>query len=231
MPKQPLESFDETKAATKAGDLLLRATNLTVDDPLSARKAREIRREAWLLENHADKHFKQEKEPHAKIIRELNAKQFEVAEPTDMVIAALDPRILAWEENEDKRRTELQKVLEDQARKQAQEAREAQIDAYRQAGNHRAATELVGQPLFVPPVILPERSDFLDGESRGEGWNVVEETVNLIELADAVVRGQLPPSVIEPAWNVLKGMAKAIESSGKIPGCEIKNFIIIKQRS
>lgn len=225
-----LTKFDPAAARNQAGDMLLKSTVLVVDDTESWYRAREMRRDSKLLLKTAEAHYKLVKAPMNEAIKKIREMEIKDCEPMEMVIENLDPKIIHFEEEEDRRRAELQAKMEEQARENAQTARDAELERLHAAGKTQEAMELYKRPLFIPPVILPPARDMLPGESRNETWYVEEETIDIIELAKAVVAGTLPSTAIEPSMKTLNGMAKAIKDSATLPGCEIKHKFGITQR-
>jgi hypothetical protein len=174
-----------------------------------------------LLDRQAEKHYDQVKKPMNLAIATIRGQEKADREPMGQAIEQLDPKILAWEEEQRRRYEDLRARLQDDARQRAQLARDTQIAEFEKAGNQKAADDLRKQRLFVSEIVLPEFTGWLEGESRTEKWIVQEDAIDLLAVAQAVVDGRLPSNVLAPNLAALNNLARAIKDSGEIPGCKI----------
>jgi len=229
MASEPIV-YDPNQARNQVGDALVKASVLVVDNPDAYLKARELRRMAKLLLKAAEAHYKKMKQPLDVAKKAIIEEENKDCDPMALMIETLDPRIIAYEDNEEKERERLRCDLQERSRKHAQEARDQQIAEYEKAGNQRAADDLRAQPLFVPPVVIPESKDFLDGEGRNESWSVDEQSIDVDKLADAVAAGRVPKNAMAPNMTVLNGLAKTLKESFDVPGCKAVRKRGITQR-
>lgn len=229
MANEP-EAYDPEKARNQVSDALTRGSVLVVDDPEKCIQAREWRRMAWLLYKEAEKHYDKIKKPINAAVKGIRTQEKQDLEPMDQLMELLDPKIVQFEENEKRQQELLQRQLTEQATKLAQETRDARIQELENAGEHQRAEELRKQPIFIPPVVIPERRDWLPGEGRDLKYSVDEEKIDILALAAAVANGQLPQTAIEPHLPTLNKLAEAIKDTGEIPGCKIVRRVVITQR-
>jgi len=223
--------LDEIQARNQIGDMLLKASTLAVADEASWFQTRIWRRDIALLYKRAEKWFAEIKEPQNKAIAVTRKKEHEILDPADKVLDLFDHKILEFEKHRVDLRAQQVRDMEQQSRDRAQQARDDQIAQLERRGDQRGADELRKQPLYIPPVVLPDDFVPLPGEGRSAYCEVDEENVDIVALAAAVASGQLPPTAIKPHFPTLHGLADAVGASGKIPGCNIVPVVKITQRA
>lgn len=229
MPDTPVP-YERKEVVTQAADGLLQAQLIEVNSHESAHKAREIRRMEKILDKVAEAHYKLMKKPWDEGKKKIMEQEESDREPMALAMELLDPKILAWEEEEDRRRLAFQEKLTRDALERAKASRDEMIARFEAAGNQKAADDLRQEPLYVPPVVIPEPWDYLPGEGRLESWGVEQETIDLMELAKAVVEGKLPLGLIAPNVPALNKMATALKETFNIPGCKARKKRSITQR-
>lgn len=230
MADKEVISYEPVKSRNQASDALLKASVLIIQDDESWYAAREMRRMCKLLDKAAEKHYEQVKKPMNLAIATIRNQENTDREPMEKAIEILDPKILDWEEEQKRLRAALQARLEENARAQAQAARDAEIARFEKAGNQRAADDLRKQPLYIPPVIVPENNAWLDGEGRNEKWQVDEVSIDIVKLAAAVADGRIGPGVFKIHLPSLNDLAEIKQDTGEIPGCKIIRKRGITQR-
>jgi len=222
------QDYDGQKIKRDGADALIKASTLRVADTESWYKAREVRRMAKLLDREAERHYKEIKAP-------INKMRIDILELEDLdrkpmidAMEMLDPQILSYEEKENLVRQKLQTKLEQDARREAEAAREQEVSLLIKAGDYERAEELKRQPLHIPPVVVPPGNELLEGEGRMETWEA--EVFDLVVLCQAVLNGRVPLNAIQANQSALNGMARALKDSFEIPGCRVRKKRSIIQR-
>lgn len=224
------EIVDLNQAKNQAADILAWGTAVVVDNPEVWRQAREKRAGLKKLLAAIEAHFKKMKQPWDEGKKKILTEEKAYVEPIESALDQLDPKILSYDEEFFRDRKVLQSQLQEDARHHAEEERLRQASDLEKDGDHEGARRLMEQPLYVPPVKVPEFSDWLNGEGRNETWGVDEERIDIIALAKAVVEGAQPAELICPNTKALNAMAKALKETFAVPGCRAVRRRGITQR-
>jgi len=214
-----LVPIDKDKVKTQGADLLTFATSIMVVDESSWYEAREKRQLLDELDKTAEKWFKKLKQPSTIAHRAITDAEKEIRDPLEAAFEALEPKILDFEKDYfEVQRPRLQRQMQEQAAQRAQEERDAEVEGLVKAGNQKAADELRAQPLYVPPIVLPEFNGWLEGESRTKNWTIDEDSIDIMALAKAVLEGKVPVNCLAPNTTALRSLAKALKDTFNVPG-------------
>lgn len=231
MAEKKFEPIDEEAVKQQVADALLKGSVLEIHTEEDWIKARTLRREVALAEKKADKHFTVLKEPHNKARAAILEREHEITDPIERFYDAVDDKIVAFEEHDASSRIALQRRLQDQARKTAEEEREAQALELEKEGEFEKAGALRAGPLYVPAISIPEFDNFLPGESRGESWSIDVEGSNLQELVLAVAAGEYPLTCLQFNGPVLTAMGKAMKQTFNVKGVKLIRRTTIIQKA
>lgn len=229
---EPPAVVDLGQAKLKAADALTYASALVVDNHEAWSRARQIRSGIKVLDSGLDKHFKKMKRPWDEGKKKILDEEKEYRAAIGDALGLLDPKILSYEEELERERENLRRVLQEEARQNAETERLAKAAELERDGDHEAARRLLEQPLYTPPVIVPDiYKELFPGEGRNETWGVEEETIDIMALARAVVDGTQPANVLLPNTTALNAMAKALKDTFNVPGCKARRRRGITQKS
>lgn len=145
----------------------------------------------------------------------LRTKEKETAGPLDKAREIMEPKLIAWKKEQDRKAAEERARLEAEARKAAEEQRKRELKALQKEGLKDMAKELKQAPLLVPAVHVAAAPK-IEGGSVRTTWKA--EVVDLMALVKAVAAGKAPLTYVEPAMPILNKQASSLKGEMKIPG-------------
>lgn len=128
----------------------------------------------------------------------------------------LNKAMIDWAEEQKRKERELQRQLEEDAKKRAeQQVLEAAIEA-EAAGEKEEAEQIIAEPVYVPPIrVVSEIPKSKESHIR-ETWSA--EIIDLKTLVTAIVANSAPVEAVEPNMTFLNGQARSYKQSLNIPG-------------
>lgn len=119
------------------------------------------------------------------------------------------------EEQETKRREE-ERRLQDEARKRAEEEALKQALKAEAAGETQEAEQIISEPVYVPPIkVVSEVPKSKESHIR-ETWSC--ETFDLMITVKSIAEGKAPLQAVEYDMTFLNGQARSYKQSLNIPG-------------
>jgi hypothetical protein len=128
----------------------------------------------------------------------------------------LNQIMVKWVDEQERKRKEEERRLQEIARKRAEEEALQQALEAEAAGEPEEAQKIIEEPVYVPPIrVASEIPKSKDSHIR-EVWNA--EIISLDTLLKAVAEGKAPIEAIEPNMSFLNGQARAYKQALNIPG-------------
>jgi hypothetical protein len=122
----------------------------------------------------------------------------------------------AWEQEQERIRREEEKRLQEEARKREEEARlQAAIEA-ESHGQKEEAEQIIEQPAYVPPVVLPKSTPKVSGISYRDNWT--------FRITDP---NKIPREYMVPNETAIRKVVSALKDKANIPGIEAYNERIV----
>lgn len=146
------------------------------------------------------------------------AQQATLLEPAEQVEHILRPRVIAYEQEQQRIAREAREAAERERRMLEEEARlEAALTA-EAAGDHREADRVLESPVApivfaAPPVVNVPKAE---GTSFRDHWTA--EVTDFRALVRAAADGEAPLTVLQADQKVLNGMARTHRGELAIPG-------------
>jgi hypothetical protein len=139
-------------------------------------------------------------------------------EPVEAAMRTINAKMTAWFRAEQERKAAIQRKLDEEARKKAEEAQLAQAEILASMGMDEAADEaLDAAPVIQRTVVAaPEKGD---GVSYRDSYSAT--VVDLMSLVRAVAAGEVPISAVLANETYLNGRARLEKADMKVPGVRI----------
>ena len=126
--------------------------------------------------------------------------------PLKSLLDRVSREMVDWDTEQERKRREAERKLNEEAQRKAQELAEAN-------GDSEEAKELIAA---TPPVIVPKATPKVEGVSYVERWSA--EITDLKALCLAVGQGKQPLTLIQANLPALNGMARSLKTAMQIPG-------------
>jgi hypothetical protein len=130
---------------------------------------------------------------------------------------------------------EQQRIADEEARKLQEEARKAaeaqqiaEAMAAEEAGDNKAAEEIIAAPTVVPEIKV--KADVAKVEGIGERWNYKAECENLLTLAKHCVEHPEDLAYLQPNTSAISQRAKSQKDGFKLPGCKLVKEPVLMRR-
>lgn len=157
-----------------------------------------------------------------------NAKEADA--PLKRALDILQPKCLAYEDEQERIRREEQRRLEEEARKRAEEEALAAAEAAQAEGaDEKVVDAILDAPPQAAPVVAAPRFERPKGFSAPETWRA--EVVNLMDLVRAVAAGQASVNLIQANQPALNQMARAQRDKLQVPGVKAVPSRSLRTRS
>jgi hypothetical protein len=126
--------------------------------------------------------------------------------------AWLSPQIIAWNQEQERIRRAEEDRLREEARKREEDDRLAAAIQAEQSGQEDVAEEIMDEPVYVPPVVLPKSTPKVVGMSIRENWKFRITNEKLI-----------PREYLKVDEVKIGGVVRALKANCAIPGVEVYN--------
>lgn len=126
--------------------------------------------------------------------------------PLDALLERVSREMVAWDQEQERKRREAERKLNEEAQRKAAELAASNGDA-------EEAREIISA---TPPVIVPKATPKVDGVSYTDRWSA--EVMDLKSLCLAVGQGKQPLTLIQANLPALNGMARSLKTAMQIPG-------------
>lgn len=149
-------------------------------------------------------------------------------DPLEKAEATLKPAIAKYQADQEKKRQEEQRALEEANRKAAEDAQIAEAEAAAAAGNKDQAESILSAPVVVAPVVAPPSVPKVKGLGFRDNWNA--QIVDIKALLKAVLEGKVPYAAIKADESWLNAQAKQLKAEMNYPGVKVlKNNIPVSR--
>lgn len=131
---------------------------------------------------------------------------------------------LKWEigsyvaEQERKAREEAERIRQEQI-KAEEDARLLTIQQAKDAGEEELVQEITETEVYVPPPVVEKTTPKLNGVSISTRWKF--EVVNLLELCQAIVDGNVPVQAIQANTVFIGQQARSLQKALNYPGVKV----------
>lgn len=172
---------------------LAKAINITTQDEYA--KAGELRAGVRALDKKMEAHYKplkQAQDEAKKVI--LDAEKADRV-PLAEVGQILNPKLVAWEGEQERLRREEQRRLQEIARKQAEKEAKAEAKALDKEGRHEEAAFVRETPVEAPAVVVRSDTPKIAGLLRRVNWKW--ECTNFKAALAEVIEGKQPASILQ----------------------------------
>ena len=139
--------------------------------------------------------------------------------PPQKAIEKLKGGLCWFMAEEERKRREHQRQLEEEARKQGEAAKlEAAVEAEDEGVPDEIVNQILDAPMPIAPVVAPVTYDKVQGIGTRETWSA--RVTDLRALARAFAEGHpgLPPDALQPNMAALNRLARTMKSALSIPG-------------
>lgn len=137
--------------------------------------------------------------------------------------------LLAWEDEQERRREAEQRELQAEAQRRAEAATlavaadlEQQANASGDAEMLQEAHDILEQPIVAPTVVVKSAMPKVQGVTYRDNWKVAD-VVNVKLLAGAVAAGTASPNLLTPNMTALNQIARATQGAQSVPGVTFYN--------
>lgn len=243
MSTQAVEQFpniippdDETSkrlaVVSRAQQFAQSVTAITVNSPESYTVAGETLRAVKSLRNELDSVCRPVIDARHKAHKEALAEFNRGDSPLATAESTLKRVLLAYDQEQERKRREeqarLQREAEEKAKEEARRAEEErrlqEAIAAEEAGDKEAAKEILEAPVvtpavFVPPVVLATTTPKVEGITKRQVWKC--SVTDLMQLVRAVADGKAPLAAIEANTVFLGQQARSLKSEMKYPGVKV----------
>lgn len=129
------------------------------------------------------------------------------------------PKLVAWEQEQEKKRIAEQERIAAQIKKQEEEAKLAVAVELEAGGNSEAADLVLESPSVAPAIELP-KTTAVKGVSYRDIYSAV--VTDKLAFIMAVAAGKIPLEAVTENGPFLNNQAKAFKGALKYPGVEVK---------
>ena len=210
-------NVEEVRAEVRP--LLDAAKAVVVADETSYNAAMECGAECARRARHIEDVFRPSREAAHKTWKTITATVASFVTPLDEARKLCTGKGVRWRQKEEEVRRAAQRAVEEQARKDAEEARLQAAITLEQAGAAKLAQRVLDEPIKPVPVehAAPIRSEAR--EIVRQNWQV--EVTDFSALVRAVAAGTVDPDVLQPCMTVLRVRAKAMREHLNLPGVRV----------
>ena len=163
--------------------------------------------------------FKPSRESAHKTWKTITATVASFVTPLDEARKLCTGKAVRWRQKEEEVRRAEQRAVEEQARKDAEEARLQAAVVLEQAGAASLAQRVLDEPIKPVPVERPAPIRSEAKETVRQNWQA--EVVDFAALVKAVAAGTVDVDVLQPNMTVLRARAKALKASMVLPGVRV----------
>lgn len=150
--------------------------------------------------------------------KEAVAKKKEYDGPLEEAQKLFKTKMIAYDQEQERKRRIEQARLENEERKKAEEEALALAAELEKAGLKQEAEQVIAEPVKVPPVVAPKTTPKVEGFSYRSNWKA--RVVDLHRLVLAVAAGKAPTECLLANEVFLNQQARALKSALSIPGVE-----------
>lgn len=145
-------------------------------------------------------------------------KEKELKAPYQRVRQLLDPAVIAYRTDQQRKRQEAERIAREAARKQAEEEALKKAVELEKEGFTKEANSVLAAPPVVPRAlpIAPKPIAKSSGVGIQERWS--SEIIDLMTLVKAVAAGKVPLAALEPNMTYLNNQARMLKKDYAIPG-------------
>lgn len=141
--------------------------------------------------------------------KEAVAQKKKVDEPLELAERMVKPLMAAYDTQQEQLRREEENRLREQAKKQEEERMLREAESLEKQGQYEAASEVIAQPIYVPPVVVAKTVPKISGVVFREIWK--------FRIIDA---SKLPREYLIPDEVKIGQVVRALKSSTNIAGVE-----------
>ncbi len=130
--------------------------------------------------------------------------------------AYLNTIMVSFTEEQEARRREEERRLQDEARKRAEEEALQQALEAEAAGEKEEAEQIMAEPVYIPPIKVASEIPKSKESHVRETWSA--ELVNLEELVHGIANGIAPLQAVQADMTFLNAQARSYKQTLKISG-------------
>jgi len=130
----------------------------------------------------------------------------------------LNPKLIAWEDEQERLRKAKERALNELARKKAEKEAKVEAKALEKGGRNEEAA-IVRETPVETTVVVPTSTPQVKGLVRRENWHY--EVTNFKAVLAAVMEGQHPAAILQLNDSVVGAQVRSLKADFKCPGIRV----------